>query len=158
VIAVSHARALNSSRHVPKYLLDTHVISEFRKPRPDSNVLAWLEQIDPDLVHLSVITLGELQKGIARLTDEKRRRLLQAWLEDDLLVRFAGRIALLDVDVLLTWGNLLARLEQAGLTMAAVDSLIAATALHGGFVLVTRNERDFANAGVEVLNPWLGNS
>jgi toxin FitB len=143
---------------VTKYLLDTNVISEFRKPRPDPNVLAWLEQVDSDLVHLSVITVGELQKGIARLTDENRRRLLQAWLREDLLVRFAGRIALLDVDVLLRWGNMLARLEQSGLTMSAVDSLIAAIALHGGFVLVTRNERDFANTGVEILNPWLENS
>ena len=148
---------LNSNRHVTKYLLDTNVISEFRKPRPDPNVLAWLEQVDPDHVHLSVITLGELQKGIARLVDENRRNLLQAWLEDDLLVRFARRITLLDVDVLLTWGNLVARLEQGGMTMGAVDSLIAATALHGGFVLVTRNDRDFVNTGVKIFNPWLGN-
>jgi predicted nucleic acid-binding protein len=137
-----------------RYLLDTNVISEFRKPHPNPNVLAWLDQVDSETVYLSVITVGELQKGIARLPDEKRRRSLQTWLEDDLLVRFAGRIASLDVEVMLRWGSLLADLERTGKMMPAVDSLIAATAIHGGFVIVTRNESDFVHSGVAILNPW----
>jgi predicted nucleic acid-binding protein len=88
------------------------------------------------------------------LPDEKRRQSLQAWLEEDLLVRFSGRIALLDVGALLTWGSLLARLEKAGQAMPAIDALIAATAIYSGFVLVTRNEKDFTNAGVDIFNPW----
>lgn len=137
-----------------RYLLDTNVISEFRKPRPNPLVRAWLDKIDSENAWLSVITLEELQKGIARLSDTTRKKALQAWLEDDLIVRFAGRIVALDTGVLLTWGNLLARLETDGRMMPAIDSLIAATALHGNFVLVTRNEVDFTHTGVTIFNPW----
>jgi tRNA(fMet)-specific endonuclease VapC len=136
------------------YLLDTNVVSEFRKPQPNAALLAWLAQVNPATTYLSVITIGELQKGIAKLTDETRRRTLQVWLEEDLLVRFAAQMVALDTGVLLVWGRLLAQLEKSGRTMPVMDSLIAATALHGNFVLVTRNVADFAATGVQVLNPW----
>jgi predicted nucleic acid-binding protein len=136
------------------YLLDTNIISEFRKPRPHLNVITWLNQVNADAVYLSVITIGELQKGITRLADLDRRQSLQAWLEEDLLVRFATRVVPLDLEVLLVWGNLAAHLEQTGKTMPAIDSLIAATALHGRFILVTRNEQDFAAVDIPIVNPW----
>lgn len=137
-----------------KYLLDTNVVSEFRKPQPNAALIAWVAQVNPATAYLSVITIGELQKGIARLVDESRRTTLQTWLEEDLLVRFSNQIVTLDTDVLLVWGRLLAQLEKIGRTMPVMDSLIAATALHGGFVLVTRNTADFAASGVQMLNPW----
>jgi predicted nucleic acid-binding protein len=137
-----------------RFLLDTNVISEFRKARPHPEVVSWLNSIDQDSVYLSVITIGELKKGIDKLTDEARRSALQAWLMDDLLVRFAQRIVILDIPVLMAWGGLLARLERAGTAMPAVDSLIAAAALQGNYVLVTRNVDDFRHAGVQLFNPW----
>jgi len=136
------------------YLLDTNVVSEFRKPQPNAGVIAWVARVNPATTYLSVITIGELQKGIARLADESRRSTLQTWLEEDLLVRFSNQIIVLDTGVLLAWGRLLAHLETIGKTMPVMDSLIAATALQGGFVLVTRNTADFAATGVQVLNPW----
>lgn len=137
-----------------RYLLDTNVISEFRKPQPNRTVIDWLNGIDPETVYLSVITIGELKKGIERLADSARKESLQSWLVDDLLSRFQGRIVTLDVDVLLAWGRRLANLEKIGKTMPAIDALLAATALHGDFTLVTRNEADFQFAGVKVLNLW----
>lgn len=137
-----------------RYLLDTSVISEFRKTAPNPAVLDWLNQIEPETVYLSVITVGELQKGIERLDAGPRKGALQAWLAEDLPARFAGRIVVLDIDVLRTWGTLLARLERSGKVMPVIDALIAATALHGGFTLVTRNVADFAHSGVKVHNPW----
>ena len=86
--------------------------------------------------------------------DPKRRAVLDAWLHDELLIRFRSRLALLDAAVFLEWGALVGRLESHGTPMPAMDSLIAATALRGRFVLVTRNEDDFVNAGVRLFNPW----
>jgi tRNA(fMet)-specific endonuclease VapC len=99
-------------------------------------------------------TIGEIRKGIEKLEDSKRKETLEAWLQGELLVRFRDRLAVLDAGVLLEWGTLMGRLEKRGKPMPAVDSLIAATALHRHFVLVTRNEDDFLNAGVKLLNPW----
>lgn len=136
------------------YLLDTCVISELAAKRPAPEVEDWLQGVDPESVFLSVVTIGEIRKGIEKVRDPKRKAVLDAWLHDELLIRFRSRLAVLDVGVFLEWGELVGRLENQGTPMPAVDSLIAATALHGRFVLVTRNEADFANAGVRRLNPW----
>jgi len=136
------------------FLLDTCVISELVSKRPDPDVVSWIDRLDPDSVYLSVVTIGEIQKGIEKLRDLKRKRALENWLRDELLVRFQDRLAVLDVGVLLQWGTLAGRLEAQGTPMPAMDSLIAAAALHGHFVLVTRNEDDFARSGVQILNPW----
>lgn len=137
-----------------RYLLDTCVISELAAKQPNDRVVQWIDSADPDAIYLSVITIGEIQKGIEKLPTSRRRRALQDWLNDELLVRFENRLVTLDVDVLLTWGRLIARLESAGTVLPAMDSLLAATALHGNLVLVTRNEADFVRTGVKLQNPW----
>lgn len=141
-----------------KYLLDTNVISELTATQPNQQVLDWLDNLDPQGVYLSVITIGEIQKGIEKLPDSSRKQQLQEWLNDRLLVRFAGQILAPDVNVMLTWGVLVARLEQSGRPLPAIDSLIAALAYHFHCTLVTRNEKDFHHAGLNVHNPWRDNA
>lgn len=136
------------------YLLDTCVISELVSARPAPVVLEWMNSVETTRLFLSVLTIGEIKRGIVRLPASKRRSALESWLEQDLSLRFHGRILSLDVSVMLTWGQLVAELERKGRPLPAIDSLIAATALHYQFQLVTRNEKDFANTGVNILNPW----
>jgi predicted nucleic acid-binding protein len=135
-------------------LLDTCVISELVAKRPAEHVVEWVDTLDPDAAYLSVITIGEIQKGIERLPKSRRRAQLEAWLAEDLLGRFSGRVVPLDEDVLRTWGRLTASLEARGITLPAIDTLLAASTLQGDFVLVTRNEADFAATGVRLHNPW----
>jgi tRNA(fMet)-specific endonuclease VapC len=137
-----------------KYLLDTNVISELLAPQPNERVVRWIDSCDPSSISLSIITIGEIQKGVAKLGASKRKDAIQHWLEADLLVRFDGRIATLSVSVMFTWGTLVARLEQEGTPIAALDSLIAAIALENHMTLVTRNESHFKHTGVLILNPW----
>lgn len=136
------------------YLLDTNVISELIAKQPYQPVLNWIDAQDPNSIYLSVITIGELQKGITKLPESARKETLQKWLTDDLLTRFQGHILTIDVDVMLVWGNLVGRLAQVGRPLAALDSLIAALALYHRCSLVTRNEDDFVRTGVTVINPW----
>jgi predicted nucleic acid-binding protein len=136
------------------YLLDTCVISELVTKEPNPQVVAWIDGVEEMHLYLSVITIGEIRKGIEKLHNTQRKEALQAWLTDELLVRFSGRIAPLDTGVMLKWGELVGGLERAGKVMPAIDSLIAATALYGDFHLVTRNEDDFRHADVSVINPW----
>ncbi len=137
-----------------KYLLDTNVISELIARQPNVHVLEWVDSLDPDNVHLSVITVGEIRKGIAKLGPSKRQEHLLNWLNTDLLVRFHEHIAEISTDVMLIWGEMAGRLEKEGVRPAAIDSLIAALALAGNYVLATRNERDFEGTGVTLINPW----
>jgi len=137
-----------------RYLLDTCVISELVSKRPNAEVITWVDSLDDELVYLSVITLGEIKHGIEKLPASARKDRLRQWLEEDLLARFQGRICVIDMDVMLIWGEIIARLDSSGRKLPAMDSLIAATARHGDFVLVTRNERDFEGTGVSIVNPW----
>jgi len=137
-----------------KYLLDTCVISELVNKTPDQNVVAFVDSLEPDDVFLSVITIGEIVKGIEKLSTSKRKRDLQTWLQEDLLIRFDGKTIALDTDVMLEWGKLLARVESAGTPLPAIDSLIAATVLTHEMTLITRNVSDFLSTDVEILNPW----
>ena len=133
------------------YLLDTNVISELRRKMPDAGVLNWLQGRPTSTLFLSVLTLGELRKGIEGLADSERKIALQDWLEVELPAFFIGRILPVDTQVADRWGRLLA---IAGRQLPAIDSLIGATAAHHGLRLVTRNIRDYENLGLEVINPW----
>ena len=133
------------------WLVDTNVISELRRRDPDANVRAWFAQRPATELYLSVLTLGEIRKGVEALTDSGRRTVLSEWLERELPVFFAARLLPIDGAVAHQWGQLLA---EAGRSLPAIDSLLAATALHHNLVLVTRNLKDFAGLPVQVLNPW----
>ncbi len=136
------------------YILDTNVVSELVSRSANPKVLEWIGSIDQDSVFLSVITVGELKKGIEKLESSKRRKTLVSWLEEDLLVRFGERILELDLSVMLVWGGLVARLEKEGKPLPAIDSLLAATTLYTGFTLVTRNTKHFKHIEISVLDPW----
>lgn len=139
------------------YLLDTCAVSEFTRPRPDAGLLDWLRATSEPSLYLSAITLGEIQQGVSRLPVSARRQRLQAWLDDDLLIRFTGRVLPADAAVCLFWGDLRSRTAQAGHTLPVLDSLIAATALAHHLTLVTRNHADFVTVpGLQVVNPWAG--
>lgn len=133
------------------YLLDTNVISELVRPKPHKNVLAWFGYMPDDALYLSVLTLGEIRKGVELLSDSSRREKLRLWLEHDLREWFGSRILPIGPDVADRWGRLLA---DAGRPVPSIDSLLAATALHHGLRLVSRNVKDFDYAGVDVINPW----
>ena len=136
------------------YILDTNVISELVAKQPNQRVVEWIDRLDPNHVFLSVITIGELRKGIEKLPESPRKEALRDWLTTDLLSRFSGRILPLDIDVMLTWGALTGQLERIGRPLPAIDSLIAALALHHASVLATRNEHDFKDTGIPLFNPW----
>jgi predicted nucleic acid-binding protein len=136
------------------YLLDTNVISELVAKHPNPRVVNWIDRLDPNHVFLSVITIGELRKGIEKLPDSPQKAALRDWLITDLLIRFSGRILALDIEVMLTWGTLTGQLERIGRPLSAIDSLIAALALQHSYILVTRNEHDFKDTGIVLINPW----
>ena len=137
-----------------KYLLDTCVISELVAKEANPKVVEFVDSLDTDDVYLSVITIGEIAKGIEKLPKSKRKQELHTWLTEDLLVRFDKKIVPLDTEVLLEWGFLAARLEAKGKILPAMDSLIAATVMTHKFALVTRNVEDFNGANIEIINPW----
>jgi len=137
-----------------KYLLDTCVISEFTRRIPEDKVIQWIEGIDEDQLFLSVITIGEIQRGIERLPDSRRKIEMQAWVNNHLIQRFNNRVISLDTQTMLIWGSLTARMESAGVPLPLMDSLIIATALQHTMVIVTRNISDFGNRGVQIINPW----
>jgi predicted nucleic acid-binding protein len=139
---------------VSGFLLDTNCISELVRVKPDARVLEWMDAADESLLHLSVLTLGEIRKGLAALTQGRRRTRLEAWLEVDLRGRFSGRILRVDAAVADRWGLLSARARRNGVPLPIIDGLLAATALHHNLTMVSRNVLDFAAAQVPVLNPW----
>src|SRR5262245_48249635 len=105
------------------YLLDTNVISELIAKQPNPQVVSWIDSLDPAMIYLSVITIGEIRKGIEKLPSSTRKEHLSAWLTNELLLRFDGRIAAITTEVMLVWGELTGRLENAGHPLAAIDSL-----------------------------------
>jgi toxin FitB len=136
------------------YLLDTNVICEPARQKPDPGVLAWLAEADEDRIHLSAVTLAEVQRGVSRLPRGARREQIQRWLDNDVLERFGDRILPVDCSVAAKWGEIMAETESAGLTMSTLDGFIAATAVVGNFTLVTRNVADFKSSVPEIVNPW----
>jgi len=139
---------------VSGFLLDANCVSELVRVKPEPRVLEWMEVADESLLYLSVLTLGEIRKGLAALPQGRRRARLEAWLEVDLRGRFSGRILPVDAAVADRWGLLAAQARRNGATLPIVDGLLAATALHHNLTIVSRNASDFAAAQVPVLNPW----
>lgn len=136
------------------FLLDTNVVSEWVRPRPDEGVVAWLADADEDRVFISVVTLAELRYGIERLTAGQRRRRLDEWLTGELPLRFEGRVLPIDAAIADAWGRLTASREAVGRPIAVADAVIAATAEAHGLALVTRNVSAFEATVKAVVNPW----
>ena len=139
------------------FLLDTSVISELIKPRPETNVTTWIEGTDESLLYLSVLTLGEIRRGIANLSQSRRRATLEAWLDKDLRARFEERILMIDQEVADRWGLLAAAARNNGIVLPVIDGLLAATALEHNLTFVTRDTGEIPSMGVAVFNPWLKN-
>src|SRR5258707_14858356 len=133
------------------FLLDTNVISELIRPQPERRVTEWMEAADEGLLHLSVLTLGEIRKGAALLAQGKRRTHLETWLEVELPVRFANRILPIDAAVADRWGLLVSEAKRRGRTLAVIDGLLAATAIQHNLTVVSRNASDFLEARGQVL-------
>lgn len=136
------------------YLLDTCVISELVKPAADEKVTSWISNGFEETIHLSVITIGEIQKGITKLPASAKKRQLQRWLDNDLIERFENRIVPIDQKVARMWGKILAQAEKKGRQLPAIDGLIAATGLAYNMTVVTRNVSDMQVDGLSVFNPW----
>ena len=137
-----------------KYILDTCLVSELIKPRSDLAVTAWVTAQQESNLYLSVLTLGELRRGIERLQDGRKRIRLTNWLDSDLKSRFSGRLLPVNEDVVERWGIVTAQSMAKGLPLPVIDGLIAATALVHGFTVVTRNVSDMQAFGVLLFNPW----
>jgi predicted nucleic acid-binding protein len=133
------------------YLLDTNIVSETVRRTPNKAVIAWLDRLPGEALFVSVLTLGEIRKGIETLADRRRREKLRLWLEHELPEWFEGRVLPVDLAVADRWGRLLA---EVGKPVPTIDSLLAATALHHELRLVTRNAGDFKYPGLQVINPF----
>jgi predicted nucleic acid-binding protein len=138
-----------------KYLLDTCVISEIIRPKPSDKVISWMKNINEDSLYLSVLTLGEIEKGIEKSTNLTRKRSLQLWVEEDLKKRFEGRIIPVDLSVAVRWGAIEGAVELLGKPMPTIDGLIAVSGLVHNCIVVTRNVSDMQQSSVELFNPWL---
>ncbi len=137
------------------YLLDTCVVSELVKKSPSRRVVEWISQQEESRLFLSAITLGEIRKGITLLAAGRKRRRLEEWLERDLKPRFRGRILGIDAEVALQWGSVAADAQRRGRPLPVLDGLLAATALVGNLVLVTRNTAHVEATGAELSDPWI---
>lgn len=133
------------------YLVDTNVLSELVRNQPAEAVARWFEAIPPQEIYVSVITLGELRRGVERLAESPKRTRLRRWLEHELLAGMQDRVLPVDQAVAERWGRLMAESER---TLPAFDSLLAATALHHHLDMVTRNKKDFQHAGLHCIDPW----
>lgn len=137
------------------FLLDTNVLSELVAAAPAPQVIHWIGAREPERLFLSVVTLGELAKGVARLDPGRRRDQLARWLAQDLTAQFAGRVLIFDEIVAVRWGEMMAEAERRGRPRPAVDLQIAATAACSSLGIVTRNTSDFEGIGLEIINPWV---
>lgn len=135
------------------FLLDTNVISEPKQKKPNKRVLEWLDAQDESELYLSVLTIGEIKKGITRLESGRKKAELEKWLEK-LRMRFSRRILPLSEKTSLIWGKMYGEFERKGISRPAFDSLLEATALEHEMIFVTRNVKNFQDSQVTILNPW----
>jgi len=136
------------------YLLDTNVLSEAAKPVASRQVIAWLEQTDEDRLFLSAVSIAEIKRGIALLSNGKKQNQLTQWLQQELLTRFDKRIIPIDERIALVWGDLMGLSKQQGRPLSSLDGFIAATAIGHNLILVTRNTKDFDFLELPIFNPW----
>lgn len=136
------------------FLLDTNVISETVKPRPEDRVLAWVADRAPGELFLAAMTFAELARGARKLADTRRGRELERWIHGALARQFAGRILPFDREAAAIWAEIMGGGDRIGRTRPAADAQIAAVARRRGLTLATRNTRDFAEMDVELLDPW----
>ena len=137
-----------------KFLLDTMVVSEPARPQPNASVLAWLESQVSSEIAISVLTLGEIARGVARLGDGKRKARLEKWLATELPSHFDKRVLNIDAQVARAWGELMAHADKIGRHLPVIDGLLLSTAVVHGLTIVTRNENDFRERGVALINPY----
>lgn len=137
-----------------RYLLDTCTISEMTREVPNGNFVSWFEAREEDRLYLSVITVGEIEKGILCLPKGKKRARLESWFYNEVVPGFLGRILEIGQQTMSTWANLSAILRTKGIIRPSFDSLLEATAIEHDLVLVTRNVRNFPGSSVTILNPW----
>ncbi len=135
------------------FLLDTCTISEPKQKQPNEKILQWLDSQDESKLYLSVLTVGEIRKGITRLESSKKKAELEKWLEK-LRTRFSLRILALSERTFLVWGKMYGEFEKKGIVRPAFDSLLEATALEHDLIFVTRNVKNFQHSSVTILNPW----
>lgn len=136
------------------FLLDTNIISELVKAKPEPKVIRWVESTPEDLLYLSVLTFGEIRKGIEMLPQASRRAQLEAWLGGELQPRFIDRILPIEEAIADRWGRMAGEAQTQRRPVPVIDGLLAATAIHHNLILVTRNVADIAQTGVSVFNPW----
>lgn len=134
------------------YLIDTNVISELVKGAPNKHVVKWFGSISDSELYLSVLTLGEIRKGVSKIENLQKQNKIKIWLDHELLQWFGERIIPIDQAIANKWGILQSSISR---TLPAIDSLIAATAIHSDLILVTRNVKDFDIPGIEVINPFI---
>jgi len=137
-----------------KYLLDTNVISEFISKNPNQKVVDYILTLDETDLYLSAITIGEIKVGIEKLDNSRKKDILLQWLEKDLLNRFDNKIIPVDTDVMLKWGAINNKLKKLGTPLPIMDSLIGASCEVYNMTLLTRNEKDFKNISIQIINPF----
>ncbi len=138
-----------------KYLLDTNIISELISKSPNIGVIQFLEGVEEESLFLSVITIGEIQAGIEKLPIGAKKTKLIRWLENDLLERFSGKIIEIDLKTMLRWGEIISRSQAMGKPLPIMDSIIAAQCIAHNLTLITRNQKDFANLPLTLVNPFI---
>ena len=136
------------------FLLDTNVVSETIKPKPQKTVLDWLEAQTPTDLFLAAQTMGELVRGARKVKEKARRERFERWIEQDLAQQFDGRVLPFDGAAAALWGRLMGDGERMGRTPTAADAQIAAVAIQHELILVTRNEKDFRYFDIQLVNPW----
>ncbi len=136
------------------FLLDTNVISETVRPRPDKTVLNRIEPRSPRDLFLAAQALGELVRGVRKVREQSRREQFERWIEHDLARQFNGRILPFDASAAALWGRLMGDGDRAGRRPSEADAQVAATAIRHDPALVTRKVKDFRNFDIRLLDPW----